>query len=284
MKRENMLDDFLLSFFSTVCSNYSRMNLNHTILCVDSEPSAQASFRKILNQAPYLLLATSSTADARLLIEANPIHIALIDVSIDGGTQFLRDLRESHPDMVRVVVSRADNIDDMLEAVVHGEAHRFLIKPWKEHDLLATIRQCAEYLNLLQENKDMTFHIRSQNEELCRLNEQLEDEISRRTRSLTLSQKLLDNLPVALIGVSREGLIVSVNNAIAKHSNFFQEPTIGSNMRDCLPEPVIAAALRTMATGEKECFRIYNGRLRVWSAPVFDGEDVTGCVMILEEM
>lgn len=261
------------------------MSLKRTILCVDSVPADLTDFRKICRDCPYLVLTAQAWEDAMVMIEANPVHIVIVDVGLCGKDgQFLRDLRELHPCIVRVVSSQADTVENVLDPVVHGDAHRFLVKPWREQDVLVTIKQCVEHHDLLRENRDMVSHIREQNVALSRLNEQLEEEILKRTRSLELSQKLLDNLPVAVVGVSREGLIVSVNEAVKKHQDFFQEITVGSEMKDSLPLSVAKAVERTMDTGVGERFDVYDGRIRVRTAPVCDKADVNGCVLVLEEL
>ena len=110
------------------------------------------------------------------------------------------------------------DIDSISESVNKGHIYKFFLKPWNDQNLKLEIRHCIEQYNLLQTNKKLQNKIIEQNKELIKINETLELMVRERTKdlkiqnkALQISQAILEDLPIPVIGVSSELLTVMVN-------------------------------------------------------------------------
>jgi len=83
------------------------------------------------------------------------------------------------------------------------------------------VARALEAWHLQRDNSKLTKRLEETIEELRRLNEGLESEVARRigdlefqNRVLRRSQELLDQLPVAVVGVDIEGVVVQCNREV----------------------------------------------------------------------
>lgn len=187
-----------------------------TLLCVDDEPAILNALRRLLRKEPYRILTAGSGEEGLAVLEREVVQVVLSDYRMPGmvGTAFLREVRRRHPDTVRVVLSGFADAHAVVEAINEGEVYRFMPKPWDEDELRLSVRQCFERYQLVAENERLLRQVRVHNEVLQQMNEGLERTVAERTRSLQLSQEILEKLPLPVFGVSADGMIALVNGAV----------------------------------------------------------------------
>ena len=78
-----------------------------TVLVVDDEPRSRESLRRVLDEDFGVLLAGSAD-EARALLEAQAVAVILCDQRMPGlsGIEFLKEVRERWPDVVREQLGR----------------------------------------------------------------------------------------------------------------------------------------------------------------------------------
>lgn len=120
------------------------------ILVLDDDPNILAAARRTLREAGRLVFA-GSLAEGRTAIAGTPCAVALVDRHLgDGdGITFLRELRQSHPDTVRVLFTGDDTQQAAIQAVNEGAVFRFLLKPCPT-DTLRTVVAAALRQHQLQ--------------------------------------------------------------------------------------------------------------------------------------
>jgi nitrogen fixation/metabolism regulation signal transduction histidine kinase len=163
--------------------------------------------------------------------------------------------------------------------------YRFLGKPWNDDEIKAIIRQCFERYDILQQNKGLIEQTRMQNEELRRLNDTLEEMVEERTRSLQHSQEILENLPVGVIGISREGIIVITNRAAQEIVSTLRLVLPGSDMDGNIPPGIKEAVLERMKDGSScEVHQAdWDGKpMKVYIKPLGKPGAVRGCLLMLD--
>ncbi len=197
------------------------MNDNqHTILCVDDEKNILHSIKRLLRKEGYRLLTASNGVEGLKILKENNVHLVLSDQRMPqmSGTDFLAEVKEKYPDAIRIILTGYTEVDSITESINKGNIYKFLLKPWNDQNLKLEIGKALEQYDLIQANKRLHEKVLEQNEELKRINENLEVLIQERTKdleiqnqTLELSRAILEDLPVPVIGVSVEGMIVLIN-------------------------------------------------------------------------
>jgi response regulator RpfG family c-di-GMP phosphodiesterase len=192
----------------------------HTILCLDDERNILQSLKRLLRKEGYNLLLASSGEEAFELLEKNDVHLIISDQRMPqmSGTEFLAKVKEKYPDVLRVILTGYTDVDSITESINKGHIYKFFLKPWNDHNLKLEIRQALDQYDLIKANRHLDETVVRQNEELQEINEKLEDIVEERTReiaiknhALELSHCILENLPIAVLGVDNDGVIVLSN-------------------------------------------------------------------------
>ena len=150
------------------------MRAKHTILVVDDEPDVVKSVQDLL-RFDYKVLGATRAADALKLVREQPVHVVLTDQRMPEmtGVDFLRQLREEFPDMVRLLVTGYADIRAVIDAINQGNVYRYITKPWEPEELQAVIREAVERYELVAERKRLVEELKGKNEQLHQTNEEL---------------------------------------------------------------------------------------------------------------
>ena len=88
-------------------------------------------------QGYHVITATSGREGLRQFRASNP-RVTLLDLrmpEMDGAT-FLKAVRARWPGIVRILLTGYADIGSTITAINRGEIHRYIAKPWDEHELL----------------------------------------------------------------------------------------------------------------------------------------------------
>jgi len=191
------------------------------ILCVDDERNVLRAIERLFLDDDYeIITAASGDEGLEILGSRSPIQIVLSDYRMPGmnGVDFLKTVCEHWPDTVRIVLSGYADTAAVVSAINEGRIYKFIPKPWNDDELKVTIANAIERYRLHERNSELTRELKKKNEELQRMNDNLERLVAERTselifrnRALTHSQNILDSLPVAVLGIDTDGLIVQCN-------------------------------------------------------------------------
>lgn len=232
--------------------------IQHTILCLDDERNILQSLKRLLRKEGYNMLFASSGEEAFNLLAENDVHLVISDQRMPqmSGTEFLAKVKEKYPDVLRVILTGYTDVDSITESINKGHIYKFFLKPWNDNNLKLEIRQALDQYNLIKANRHLDETVVRQNQELQQINEKLEDIVEERTReiamqnhALELSHCILENLPIAVLGVDNDGIIVLSNEMASSVVN-------GGRMKVSVPldqyfEPdVLEAVSRAIDTGQ----------------------------------
>lgn len=117
------------------------------ILCVDDEENILKAIQRGLRKRFEISVATSGAAGLKILQEG-PVHqVVVSDMRMPGmdGAEFLKRVREAHPDSVRLLLTGYADLETVVSAVNDGNIFRFIAKPCTAGVLLeafqAAVRQ-----------------------------------------------------------------------------------------------------------------------------------------------
>ncbi|MBU1172654.1 MAG: response regulator [Proteobacteria bacterium] len=201
--------------------------VRHSVLCVDDEINILNSLKRLLRKENYTLLTASSGKEGLDILEKNDVHLVMSDQRMPemSGTEFLAEIKEKYPDVIRIILTGYTEVDAMTESINRGHIYKFFLKPWNDENLRLEISKALEQYDLIKANEELTRTIIRQNEELKHMNDKLEEKVRHRTQELVirnqaleLSQAILENIPVPILGVSQENNIVLVNNRVGEIS------------------------------------------------------------------
>lgn len=121
------------------------------ILIVDDDESVRLTFAAILEEAGYAVQTAETGKEAIAKSSEGFYNAALIDIRLPDmeGTKLLTAMKETSPEMVKIIVTGYPALQNAIEAVNNG-ANAYVFKPPNMNDLLQTLR---EQLQKQQEEK-----------------------------------------------------------------------------------------------------------------------------------
>jgi signal transduction histidine kinase len=150
------------------------MARRHTILVVDDEPDVVQSLQDLL-RLDYKVLGATRAVEGLRIMENVEVHVVMSDQRMPEvtGVEFLRRVRENHPDTIRLLITGYADIKAVIDAINQGSVYRYITKPWDPDELQTIIRQAAEQRDLLEERKRLLAELTNKNRELEEANAEL---------------------------------------------------------------------------------------------------------------
>ncbi len=132
------------------------------LLLLDDEPNVLAALRRLLRRTDIRVVATTSPKEAFDLMATNPVGVVVCDQRMPEmtGTEFLRRVKDLHPDVVRIVLSGYTDLNSVIDAVNRGAIYKFLPKPWDEEVLLASLRDAFHMHEMEKDNRVLTIQVK----------------------------------------------------------------------------------------------------------------------------
>ncbi len=140
-----------------------------TILVVDDEVRSVEALRRILEEEFDVLTATS-VAEAREILQREWVQVVLCDHRMPEttGVAFLKEVRETWPEVIRMIISGYADSADIIEAINEAGIYQYISKPWHPEDLLLKLRNAVELFRLQRENEQLAVELRMKPATLAR--------------------------------------------------------------------------------------------------------------------
>jgi two-component system sensor histidine kinase/response regulator len=113
------------------------------ILYVDDEKNNLIGFKASF-RIDYIIYVADNTTDALNFLDKHPdIRIVFCDQRMPDktGVQFFEDIRTSHPNPIRILLTGYTDIEAVIEAINLGNVFRYIKKPWQEEDIRSAINE-----------------------------------------------------------------------------------------------------------------------------------------------
>ena len=175
---------------------------DHVIMFVDDEPSILNALKRLFRKTRYQIITAASGREGleRLKECDKPVSLIISDQRMPEmtGAQFLEQAKNIYPDAIRFLLTGYSDMDAIVDAVNKGEIHRYLAKPWNDHDLLLLVQQSLQQYELVMENQRLTELTQKQNYKLKELNRDLEKKVEERTLAITQKNEELNEINIKL--------------------------------------------------------------------------------------
>jgi DNA-binding NtrC family response regulator len=221
--------------------------MERTLLLVDDEDNIVRSLMRLLHGEGYNILTADSGQQGLELLRENEVGVIISDQRMPemSGVQFLGKVKDLFPDTVRIMLSGYTDLNSVTDAINEGAIFKFLTKPWDDELLRRNISEAFRHFELSHENQRLKQELQRSNEELRKANEALEKHLKQQGhtvdiqhRSLQISQEILENLPVGVIGVSGDGMIAIANRKAVELLTGNSAGLVGCFANELLPSSV----------------------------------------------
>ena len=175
------------------------MDKNSIILCVDDDSTVLNALRSMLANhfGPELQVEFAESGEEALEIEADlraqgsELGLVISDFMMPGlrGDELLVQLHERSPNTVKILLTGQSDMSGVKRAINDANLYRFLEKPFLNEDIVLTVRAA---IRAYWQERDLI----RQNEELRRMNAELEDIVAARTEELVEKNRLLEVLSI----------------------------------------------------------------------------------------
>ncbi|HRH13012.1 MAG TPA: sigma-54 dependent transcriptional regulator [Azonexus sp.] len=146
--------------------NQSGLRRLPSILVIDDEVRSQEALRRTLEE-DFEVFAASSAAAGMEILESEQstadIRIVLCDQRMPGmtGVEFLKQVRDRWPDVIRIILSGYTEAEDIIAGVNVAGIWQYLLKPWQPEQLLLTLQRASEVWRLQQDNQRLSLELRT---------------------------------------------------------------------------------------------------------------------------
>ena len=125
-----------------------------TILVVDDEINYLTVMEALLGEEGYEVLTAPSGPEALKLAGTSDVDLVLTDMKMPkmNGIELLGELKRLYPDLPVIMMTAYGTVEKAVEAMRTG-AYDYILKPFKNEELLATIARALEYHRLLLQNR-----------------------------------------------------------------------------------------------------------------------------------
>ena len=262
------------------------------ILCVDDERNVLRALERIFLDNDYEILTASSGEEGLELLEASPqVQVVISDYRMPGmnGVDFLKQVFEKHPETIRIVLSGYADTASVVAAINEGKIYKFIPKPWNDDELRVTVAKALETFAIHRRNEQLAEELRQKNEELSRLNANLERLVNERTSELLLQNRalmharnVLHHLPVGVFGLATDGTVLQMNPEAALMLGVKPGEVLGQSMLDALPAQIgTVAGSISDTTCAFQTVSINGAELQIKGSTVREEEGEPGIILIM---
>ncbi len=131
------------------------------ILIIDDEEVLQDVLSSLIRREGHLVSQARTGEEGLDILEREDIDLVLLDMMLPGmqGNEVLRQIRLRDPDQVVVVITAYSSIEGAIEAMREGAFH-YIPKPFKNDEVLLTLRKGLDQRRLQSENRSLREQLR----------------------------------------------------------------------------------------------------------------------------
>ncbi len=132
-----------------------------TVLIVDDEVRSLETLQRILED-DFDVKTAESVTQARRILETEWVQIILCDQRMPEitGVEFLKQVREQWPEVIRMIISGYTDSEDIISAVNEAGIYQFVTKPWHPDSLILLLKNAAELFELQRKNEILSIELK----------------------------------------------------------------------------------------------------------------------------
>jgi two-component system NtrC family response regulator len=125
-----------------------------TILVVDDELNYLTVMEALLDEAGYEVITAGSALEAVKIAGDSDLDLVLTDMKMPkmSGIELLDEVRRLYPDLPVIIMTAYGTVEKAVTAMKKG-AFDYILKPFKNEEILVTIAKALEHRHLLLKNR-----------------------------------------------------------------------------------------------------------------------------------
>ncbi|MES9856421.1 MAG: sigma-54 dependent transcriptional regulator [Sedimenticola sp.] len=132
-----------------------------TLLVVDDEVRSLETLKRILED-DFDVKAAINVQEAEAILNKEWVQIILCDQRMPEmtGVEFLKQVREQWPDVIRMIISGYTDSEDIISAVNEAGIYQYITKPWHPDSLILTLKNATRLFELQRQNEVLSVELR----------------------------------------------------------------------------------------------------------------------------
>ncbi|MCU7877191.1 MAG: sigma-54 dependent transcriptional regulator [Candidatus Thiodiazotropha sp. (ex. Lucinoma kazani)] len=132
-----------------------------TVLIVDDEVRGLETLQRIL-QDDFDVQIAENVKQATEILENAWVQIILCDQRMPDitGVEFLKQVRDQWPEVIRMIISGYTDSEDIISAVNDAGIYQFITKPWHPDSLILLLKNAAELFDLQRKNEILSIELK----------------------------------------------------------------------------------------------------------------------------
>jgi FixJ family two-component response regulator len=193
-----------------------------TILVVDDDANVAKSVKRLLLEYNFTALTASTSQQAlETLNNEHNISVVIADqrMPLMNGVDLFEEMQKTHPCVKRILLTGYTEIEALRQAVNLGGIFKLLLKPWEDKELIECVEESVKAFQYGQE-------IEASKQELAKMKFELESTVTHNTRILNMNiqslqryEKVVEQLPIGIIGIGEDGMVILTNQQFCKDFN-----------------------------------------------------------------
>ncbi len=124
------------------------------ILIIDDEPVMQDILGTLLRREGFGVLQATTAAEGLKAVEEQEPDLVLLDLMLPDrpGLDVLKEIKTRDPELVVVVITAFSSVESAIAAMREGAFH-YIAKPFKNQEVVLTVRKGLEQRQLRKENR-----------------------------------------------------------------------------------------------------------------------------------
>ncbi|MCF8032998.1 MAG: response regulator [Desulfarculaceae bacterium] len=209
------------------------------VLVIDDERDIRDGCQRILSRQGCSVDKAPDGAAGLEAMERSPADIVLLDLKMPGmdGLEVLKLLRQSHPQVLVIVITGYATVETAIEAMKLG-AYDFLPKPFQPDQLRLTVGRAMERLRLTRETERLERERR----------QTLADLAGEQSRLRTV----ISALPLGILVTQTDGQVVLHNPTFCQMAGLEPDSAPGQDISRYLREPKVHELARRASQQEQD--------------------------------
>ncbi len=129
----------------------------NTIMFVDDEQQILSALNRLFEESGYHTVLMASGEEALAFMAHTPVNLVVADIRMPGinGFDFLRQVKDKYPAIMRVALSGYTDSRAIYKALEENVAKMYMFKPWDNRELQSTIDKMFQLEEIFTDKKIM---------------------------------------------------------------------------------------------------------------------------------
>ncbi len=198
------------------------------LLCVDDDEGIVKALQRVLKTDSYDVIFASSGDHALELLENNTVQVVLTDLMMPNmnGVELLATVKEKYPDIVRLILTGADDKNLIAKLINTGGIYRYVTKPWDNEELKTIIKQGFQFHKINSDNKRLVIENKKISEDLVEMNLLLNSDKESKEKLLNIYGEVLDSVRSPIIYIDSFKREITANKSARDLFSIMAEDTL----------------------------------------------------------